>query len=66
METKICSKCKTEKPNTNEYFAFVNKSKGLLKNKCKMCDKEYYKNSSDEWQKLDTTTTKYKIANQIT
>lgn len=48
METKICSKCKTEKPNTNEYFAFANKSKGLLKNKCKMCDKEYYKNNRNK------------------
>ena len=35
-------------------------------NYAKVGDKEYYKNSSDEWQKLDTTTTKYKIANQIT
>lgn len=35
-------------------------------NYAKVGDKEYYKNSSSEWQKLDTTTTKYKIANQIT
>ena len=40
MDFKICNKCNKEKPNTNEYFAFLNKSKGLLKNKCKMCDKE--------------------------
>ena len=29
-------------------------------------DKEYYKNSSDEWTKIDTDSAKYKIANLIT
>lgn len=35
-------------------------------NYAKVGDKEYYKNSSGEWQKLDNTTAKYKIANNIT
>ena len=47
MEMKICSKCNIEKPNTNEYFAFQNKSKGMLKNNCKICDKEYRKNNKE-------------------
>ena len=47
METKVCSKCKKEKPNTNEYFAFRNKSKGILKSSCKTCDKEYRKNNKE-------------------
>ena len=48
MEFKICNKCNEEKPNTNEYFAFSNKPKGLLKSSCKMCDKEYYKKNRDK------------------
>lgn len=35
-------------------------------NYAKVGDKEYYKNNSDEWQKLDTSTAKYKTVNQIT
>ena len=38
----------------------------IYDNYAKVGNKEYYKNSSDEWQKLDTTTAKYKTANQIT
>ena len=30
MELKRCTKCGETKPNTNEYFAFSNKSKGIV------------------------------------
>ena len=38
----------------------------IYDNYAKVGDKEYYKNNSDEWQKLDTTSAKYITANQIT
>ena len=52
MELKRCTKCGENKPNTNEYFAFSNKSKGILRPSCKVCNKEYakerYKNNGDK------------------
>ena len=48
MEMKVCNKCKELKPKTNEYFAFKNKAKGILKNECKMCEKEYRKNNKEK------------------
>ena len=38
METKICSKCKTEKPISE--FRFRNKSKGTYHSQCKDCEKQ--------------------------
>ena len=38
----------------------------LYDNYAKVGNKEYYLNSSNEWQKLDTTTAKYKTVKQIT
>ena len=43
MELKRCTKCGENKPSTNEYFSYTNKSKGKLKTWCKVCDKEYQK-----------------------
>ena len=43
MELKRCTKCGENKPNTNEYFAFQNKSKGTLQARCKVCVNEYRK-----------------------
>ena len=48
MELKKCTKGGENKPNTNEYFAFQNKSKGTLKASCKVCDKEYRENNKDK------------------
>ena len=48
MELKRCTKCGENKPNTNEYFAFSNKSKGILRPSCKVCDKKYRENNKDK------------------
>ena len=48
MELKKCTKCGENKPNTNEYFAFRNKSKGKLNARCKECDKKYRENNKDK------------------
>ena len=54
MELKRCTKCGENKPNTNEYFYFQNKSKGTLRSRCKVCNndkdkgKEYYENNKDK------------------
>ena len=52
MELKRCTKCGELKPKTNEYFAFNNKSKGILKPRCKECNKGYakerYENNKDK------------------
>ena len=52
MELKKCTKCGENKPNTNEYFAYSNKSKGTLIARCKACvneyREEYYKNNKDK------------------
>ena len=48
MELKRCTKCGENKPNTNEYFAFRNKSKGKLNARCKECDKKYRENNKDK------------------
>ena len=48
MELKRCTKCGENKPNTNEYFAYNNKSKGKLKAWCKVCDKNYREHNKDK------------------
>ena len=48
MELKRCTKCGENKPNTNEYFAYSNKSKGTLQARCKLCDKKYRENNKDK------------------
>lgn len=43
--TKICSKCKTEKPNTNEHFVSMGpKKKFRLSSHCKTCHNQASKN----------------------
>ncbi len=48
MELKKCTKCGENKPNTNEYFAYSNKSKGILRPSCKVCDKKYREKNKDK------------------
>ena len=36
-KTRICTKCNTEYPNTNEYFSYANKRIGRLNAVCKNC-----------------------------
>ena len=48
MELKRCTKCGENKPNTNEYFAFSNKSKGILRPSCKVCDKKHREKNKDK------------------
>jgi hypothetical protein len=40
-ETKICSKCKEEKPLTTEYFTKKKISKDGFNFQCKICDNQY-------------------------
>lgn len=53
MELKRCTKCGENKPNTNEYFAFQNKSKGTLKARCKECDKKYREKNKDKMKEYN-------------
>ena len=48
MELKRCTKCGENKPNTNEYFAYSNKSKGILRPSCKVCDKKHREKNKDK------------------
>ena len=48
MELKRCTKCGENKPNTNEYFAFSNKSKGILRPSCKVCNKKHREKNKDK------------------
>ena len=38
-ETRVCTKCNKELPNTNEYFCYANKKIGRLESVCKECKK---------------------------
>lgn len=42
METKVCSKCREEKPMTTEYYLF-RKDNGKFRNDCNDCRKQYNK-----------------------
>ena len=44
METRICNWCGKELPLTNEYFAYRNKAEGKYRERCKECQKEYFRN----------------------
>ena len=65
METKICSKCKSEKPTTE--FRWRNKSKGTLHSQCKECekirDKIHYKESVLRRNSVITTALNQKNRN---
>ena len=53
MELKRCTKCGENKPNTNEYFAFSNKSKGILRPSCKVCDKKHREKNKDKMKEYN-------------
>lgn len=44
MKTKICTKCKKEKPLTPEYFPRCSAAKDGFKSLCKECVSDYWKN----------------------
>lgn len=51
METRVCSKCKIEKPLTVEYFGMAQKNKNRLHTECKVC-KLYYMRQYQQNKKL--------------
>lgn len=57
METKICSKCKIEKPYSE--FRWRNKAQGTLHSQCKDCekirDKIHYKESQLRQESVNAT-----------
>ena len=46
-ETRICTKCNRELPNTNEYFGYAKKKQGRLKSVCKECEKRIQKENRE-------------------
>ena len=44
---KVCTKCKTAKPATTEYFCFSSYQKSGLSPRCKECDKQYREKNID-------------------
>ena len=51
METRVCSKCKIEKPLTVEYFGMAQKNKNRLHTECRVC-KLYYMRQYQQNKKL--------------
>jgi hypothetical protein len=51
METRVCSKCKIEKPLTLEYFGIAQKNKNRMHTECKVC-KLYYMRQYHQDKKL--------------
>ena len=43
MESRVCSKCKIEKPLTTEFFGPQQKNKARLHTECRQCKHEYMK-----------------------
>ena len=41
--TRICTKCNTELPNTNEYFTYADRKTGRLNAVCKTCQSKITK-----------------------
>ena len=46
MEYRVCSKCKIEKPLTEEFFGPQQKNKARLHTECRVCKKAYMR----KWQ----------------
>lgn len=46
-ESRICSKCKIEKPLTTEFFGPQQKNKARLHTECRQCKKDYMKRYQD-------------------
>jgi len=42
-ESRVCSKCKIEKPLTHDFFGPQQKNKARLHTECRQCKKEYMK-----------------------
>lgn len=53
MKTKICSKCREEKPMTNTFFAKRKTGKDGFASWCKECKKQYDKNRRAEMKRLN-------------
>jgi hypothetical protein len=51
METRVCSKCKIEKPLTLEYFGMAQKNKNRMHTECRVC-KLYYMRSYQQDKRL--------------
>lgn len=49
MQTKICTKCRKEKPATSKYFYKMNHSKDGFQYKCKECVKKYDKKQKKQY-----------------
>lgn len=58
---KICTKCKTEKPITKEYFHKNKNKKDGFMDICKTCKKEYYQNNREYFV---SRTSKYRKENK--
>lgn len=65
MQSKICTRCNRELPNTNEYFAKTKRGIGGLNSICKKCitdyNKEYYKKNRE---KLNRDAKEYYLKNK--
>ncbi len=46
QESRVCSKCKIEKPLTHEFFGPQQKNKARLHTECRVCKKAYM----EKWQ----------------
>lgn len=46
MQSRVCSKCKVEKPLTEEFFATQHKNKSRLNTECRECKIKYMR----QWQ----------------
>ena len=53
-ETRVCTKCNKELPNTNEYFCYANKKTGRLESICKECKKIIGKEKRDAIRKKNS------------
>lgn len=61
METKKCSKCKEEKPESVEYFVRSKKGKNGLAASCKDCVRKYREQNKE---RIRTTAKKYREENK--
>ena len=61
METKKCSKCKEEKPESAEYFVRSKKGKNGLAASCKDCTRKYREQNKE---RIRTTAKKYSEENK--
>jgi len=65
---KLCSKCKTKKPESD--FNFKNKERGILHSYCKLCwssyvSNHYIKHSTEYKQRARKNTVQYRQQNRV-